>query len=183
MFWSISRSLERYLREQVPQLVNPTRILEFGPGRSTKVLAAAFPKAYVDTLEHQEAFYLKHLANLQHLPLVTVYHCPLDKDGFYSSGVWQERTYDLVLVDGPPKHTKVRAREGAACIFGNLNPGALVILDDSHRPDEQEILRNWTGAHPVKILCEGGTFTVLQHTGSRPVTVPDDKAHPQAVSA
>jgi len=162
MFWRISWSLERYLRNVLPTLVKPERILEFGPGRSTRVLGETFPDADIVSLEHQEPFYQRHVQKLADLPNVSLYHCPLDASLFYSAAEWTEGSYDLILVDGPPKKMKPQVRGGASCVFDNLTPGGLVILDDSHRPDEKAIISRWVREFDLKEIHSGSSFTVLQ---------------------
>ncbi|TLD70069.1 class I SAM-dependent methyltransferase [Phragmitibacter flavus] len=168
MFWRISRSLERYIRNILPQQIAPDRILEFGPGRSTRVFAETFPQALITSLEHQEPYYLKHKLKLQDLPQVTLYHCPLDhnSNSFYSTGLWSHSSYDLILVDGPPKNTKPKVRGGASCIFNNLTPGGLIILDDSNRPDEKSIIQQWIPDFDLTEIFNGSSFTVLQKSPS-----------------
>ena len=170
MFWRISWSLERYLRNTLPQYINPSRILEFGPGRSTRVLAETFPDARITSLEHQEAYYSKQKASLQDLPQVTLHHCPLNADLFYSSGKWTEGSYDLLLVDGPPKNTKPRARAGASRIFDNIAANGIIILDDSHRPDEKAIINEWAADFDLSHVFTGGSFTVLRKGMITPVS-------------
>lgn len=162
MFWRISWSLERYLRHTLPSLVSPDRILEFGPGRSTKVFAETFPQAGIVSLEHQEPFYRRHLEAFQHLPQVQVFHCPLDSSSFYSSGAWEGLAYDLILVDGPPKKMKPQVRGGASRIFHQLTPGGIVILDDSHRADEKAIVSRWIEQDGLQEIHSGSSFTVLR---------------------
>lgn len=51
---------------------------------------------------------------------------------------------DLLLVDGPPESTGPRARYPALPLLQEkLRPGAVVVLDDTHRAGEQAILEAW----------------------------------------
>jgi predicted O-methyltransferase YrrM len=57
---------------------------------------------------------------------------------------------DLLLVDGPPawRPGTELARWPAAQVFApHLAPDATVVLDDVHRPGEQEIVRHWRRDH------------------------------------
>ncbi len=174
LFWRISRSLEKFVREELPAHISPHRVLEFGPGRSTRALAETFPSAEIVSLEHQEIFYLKQQELLRDLPNVWLYHQPLDENLFYSAGVWQNMRYDLIFVDGPPKKIKPGVRGGAACVFDQLTDGGFVILDDSHRPDERAIIRRWLAGGEFEVFHAAATFTVLRKVAAK-VEIPEKR--------
>jgi predicted O-methyltransferase YrrM len=56
---------------------------------------------------------------------------------------------DMVFVDGPPSAVQRLSRYPALpVLLPRLRSGSMVLLDDAHRPDEQEILRLWQEAGP-----------------------------------
>lgn len=56
---------------------------------------------------------------------------------------------DLLLVDGPPQSTGRHARYPALSVFADhLAPNALIIADDTDRPDEQDMLEYWSEDYP-----------------------------------
>jgi hypothetical protein len=79
-----------------------------------------------------------------------------------------------VFIDGPPFWTR-RGRE--ACLYQValfLTIGGRIYLDDSNRPDEQAIIRNWLNVYPgifgVRYLESNHGICVL--------TKVQDVAHP-----
>ena len=53
---------------------------------------------------------------------------------------------DLLLVDGPPAHARGHGPTrypGLPVLAGLIAPGATVVLDDTDRPGEQDVLRRW----------------------------------------
>jgi len=63
---------------------------------------------------------------------------------------------DLLFVDGPPAASAPFARHPAVpLLLDRLSDGALVVLDDTNRKDEQEIVRRWRAiAGPARIVPE-----------------------------
>jgi len=56
---------------------------------------------------------------------------------------------DMLVIDGPPQATQAMARYPAGpVLFGHLNEGAAVFLDDAARPGEQAILQRWQAEFP-----------------------------------
>lgn len=56
---------------------------------------------------------------------------------------------DVLVVDGPPQSTGRHARYPALSVFGPvLKPGAVIVADDTDRPDEREMLEFWLAEEP-----------------------------------
>ena len=76
----------------------------------------------------------------------------------------------LLFVDGPPGTTGPQARYPALPLLGSrLAPGAVLVLDDADRPDEQEIVKRWQSEHPdlvVRHLDSESGAAVLTLPGS-----------------
>jgi predicted O-methyltransferase YrrM len=69
---------------------------------------------------------------------------------WYDPGAFSDlRDIDLLIIDGPPGGYQNLSRYPALpVLFDSLAKGALVILDDSKRPDEQKILDLWASEFP-----------------------------------
>ncbi len=129
----------------------PALTLECGSGRSTIVLANVLaeldPGMQLVSLEHLPEFdlstsrllaenLLDHVAEVRYAPIV---------DGWYDPAAWADLTdIDMLIVDGPPGHLSHLAREPALPLLLNrLSQGAVVVLDDTNREQEREIVVRW----------------------------------------
>lgn len=153
--WSLDDDTLRFLTCLVATLA-PRRIVEFGSGSSTRVLARSGagldPPAEVLSLENDPLFRRRTMQSLAEdgsakttevrlTPLVArrwfgnivpVYHLtrPL---------VAEVGTPELVVVDGPP--LPLGGREGSLLQAVHLGrPGTVVLLDDSRRASEEKAL-------------------------------------------
>lgn len=173
--WAASPDMLHGLINQV-QVRKPHLALECSSGLSTLVLAnemRRMGRGKVISLEH-EAFYaeatramlrahgLQDWAEVLHAPL-----CPVKVNDW--AGSWYDTSVlpadlkaDLLVVDGPPSTTSPLARYPALpMLLSRLSPGALVLADDSDRPDETAMVKRWTrdvpGSKPVSLpRCEKG---------------------------
>ncbi len=143
----------------------PEVIVEAGSGRSTVIIADTLSRmgdGYLVSLEHLAEFdlsttewlaanHLDEFAEVRYAPIV---------DCWYDPAAWADLTdIDMLIVDGPPGHLSHLAREPAMRrLADKLSPGAIVILDDAHRRDEQMILQRWAG------LYAGFQPTTVKHS-------------------
>ncbi|MBV6652815.1 MAG: class I SAM-dependent methyltransferase [Mameliella sp.] len=71
---------------------------------------------------------------------------------------------DLLIIDGPPEDIQKEARFPALpLLFERLSDKAVIILDDTNRPDEQAIIKKWKATYNLKekyLYTEKGT-TIL----------------------
>lgn len=169
--WALAGDTLRFLTCVLRHL-RPTRVLEFGSGVSTRVLAAGCggdqPGA-VTALENDPVFASRTVeglrgdgrlgpARVELTPVVVrrwyaqnlpVYHVP--------DSVLQAAAPQLVLVDGPP--LPLGGRAGSLLQAVHLaEAGALVLLDDADRPSEQAALAlaaRTFGASIEVILLDG----------------------------
>lgn len=149
----------------------PRLMLEVGSGRSTIVLAARMAGVgRLVSLEHQERFVDQGQEYLSLNELAgEVRHAPIDHfqlpDGenvlWYARGAWEDlHSIDLLLVDGPIGATAPQARYPALPLLQDrLAPGAVVILDDSHRRTEKQILVRWGLRDLTQVLHSGGALS------------------------
>ena len=135
-------------------------VVELGSGITTLVLGRLLGElgGRLVTVEHDDTW-LAVVGDLLTATAVTdaveLHHAPL-VDGWYDRAVLGRALaaagapVDLLLVDGPPawRAGTEMARLPAADVFApHLAPDATVVLDDLHRPGEQEIMRRWARDH------------------------------------
>ncbi|WP_226656256.1 class I SAM-dependent methyltransferase [Leifsonia sp. LS1] len=143
-------------------------VVECGSGTSTVWIALALRArgaGRVISLENDAEYAAATRAALSRLGLsdwADVRHAPLqrvrvrDEDAlWYSAEAIDDLSgITLLFVDGPPGHFGPRMRFPAVPLLaGRLSTGALVVLDDIDRPDEQAVEAEWT-AH----TWEGTSF-------------------------
>ncbi len=160
-------------------------VLECGSGGSTLWAAASLrlrgDGGQVITLEHDAEYAEVTRATLRAHGLadwVTVVDAPLvdtEFDGgeqpwYDLSGLGEQAPVDLLFVDGPPRPTARLARVPALPLLADrLRSGALIILDDTNRAAEREIIKQWTtpGAVPgmsIRRARQVGRSTMLVAT-------------------
>lgn len=153
--WSSSPA---YLKEMTDAIreKQPAVIVECGGGHSTVVAGLTVRKERltcgITVLEHQPQF-AEELRRqvLQHglSDIVRVVTAPLvaqssGRPWYDTTGLSDLGSIDLVLVDGPPGFTSRFAREPVLeALRAHLSPSARVILDDTNRDDEREIVSRW----------------------------------------
>jgi hypothetical protein len=72
---------------------------------------------------------------------------------------------DLLIVDGPPGTTQKLARYPAVpMLHEKLNKDAFILLDDGARPDERQIVEQWTEefkmSHSEYLPLEKGAYLI-----------------------
>lgn len=154
--WALSPSGLVWLLDAVEQS-RPEHVVECGSGTSTLWFAYALKqvgRGHVTALEHQPQFAEQTRRVLQRHGLdewATVVDAPLadfDIDGkvypWYDIDPVTLGRIDMLFIDGPPAATGEDARFPALPrLQGVLAPGATIVMDDTQRTDEQEIVRAW----------------------------------------
>jgi predicted O-methyltransferase YrrM len=145
----------------------PASVLEFGAGRSSLVLAHALQQnggGRLTSIEHQPRYskpewegvarYSDVDARLVVAPLKLrmTRHGPLYVYDGIAPALTSRGPFDLVLVDAPPGEFGRDWPFYAAAPF--LSAGALVMLDDVERAQEQTTLRRWARALPIESIGE-----------------------------
>lgn len=190
--WTLGDDALRYVARLIA-LVRPRRVLEFGSGVSTRVMAAACAgldePATVVSLETDPVYERRtrlalagdatDVARVELTHLVArrwygrnlpVYDLPVS--------VLQGPAPELVLVDGPP--LPLGGREGSLFQAIHLaGEGTLVVLDDADRTSEQTALaraeETFTAAVDVVRLtgfAKGLAVVVVHHPVGRPAMPP-----------
>lgn len=183
--WALSPDvLLAYVEEILT--AEPDVVFECGSGLSTVWAAYALEKlggsGRVIAVEHEAHFAdvtraslqrhgLAKYAEVRTAPLTDIeidgktwrWYEPSSLDGLAGVGV--------VLVDGPPKPTGEYARYPALPMLRDkLAGGAVMLLDDADRPDEQAIAQRWADEWP------GATLEHLNHEkGTAVLRTPDER--------
>jgi predicted O-methyltransferase YrrM len=135
----------------------PRRVVEFGMGASTLILARALERAgggrlisfdqHADFVESTGRWLSDHglRADLRAVPLRP------SPDGW--PGLWYDHgplpgDIDLMVVDGPPWAIHPFTRGAAESLFARIAPGGTVLLDDGARPGERIVAARWRRLHP-----------------------------------
>lgn len=135
----------------------PRRVVEFGVGATSLVIAASLRKwgggehlgfdqhddFVTQTSEWLQEYGFK--ADLRHAPLAP------SPNGW--PGLWYETGHiepgiDMMVVDGPPWTIHPFTRGAAESLFHLLSPGGTIFLDDAARPGERIVTRQWKKLHP-----------------------------------
>ncbi len=141
---------------------NPKVLVECGSGASTIVLSRCLqlngnghlyslehiPEIATETRQQLAKHGLSEWATVVDPPLQ-----PVQLDGsewnWYATSEIPEGNIDMVVIDGPPAVEEPLARYPAGPIlFGRLNPGAAVFVDDALREGEKESIRRWKEKFP-----------------------------------
>ncbi|WP_265571725.1 class I SAM-dependent methyltransferase [Sphingomicrobium nitratireducens] len=134
----------------------PQRVVEFGCGASSLVIAAALKKAgcpphlsfdqHADFVEKTKEWLATHglEADIRHAALKPSEDWP----GLFYDLPEIEPGIELVIIDGPPWSLHPMTRGGADRLFPLLAHGATVLLDDANRPGERLVARRWKSAWP-----------------------------------
>ena len=159
--------LQRLIERETPGV-----IVEIGSGASTPVLAhlAGDNGGFFFSIENDASWVETTRGRLYGWdvdPDEVLHHVPLRDHSFKSSTPWYDtdwldrifgdRTIGLVFVDGPAARTGVHRRYPAFPYFApKMASGGIIMLDDYHRDDEQEIVARWKEERPG---IEVNTFT------------------------
>lgn len=154
-------------------------VVECGSGSSTlwmalamrkmgrgKVIALEHLQEYADrTQEILDAHGVAPWAEVRVAPLTAVTTAEGEFQWYDTEGMVWERPIDLLLVDGPPTTTGTHARYPALAVLGReLRPGAVIVVDDTDRQDEREVISIWEQEFPslVRRASPGQAIEVFQ---------------------
>lgn len=169
--WTVDGVTAKSIVDAVREL-RPAVVLELGSGSSTALIAAILEQMGLTNTRHIAVDHLAPYldATRQNVELqdlnrkVEYWHCPLEEPGGNGVAHWYsdlpaklgDTKIDLLVVDGPPGATQPEARRPALEVLRPfLSPGAIVILDDTTRPEEGKILEKWKEQYPeIEIKLE-----------------------------
>jgi predicted O-methyltransferase YrrM len=183
--WAITPATLLTVIDDVYARPGPVTILECGSGSSTLFFALALSErgnggrvvslessaAYAEeTRRHLRRHGVQGIATVVDAPLVDQVLATGEKRLWYDlAGLPELDKIDVLFVDGPLGATSRLARYPAYPAFRTrLSDGALIVLDDTDRPQEQEILERWrseaTDAAPLVVERTNVRSTFLRTT-------------------
>ena len=168
-----------YLAEVAKMAVTVSSpILECGSGLTSILCGLLAGRRGVRTysLEHFPEWRARVNATLERLriPQVQVFTAPLrEYDGFdwYDAPLADlPPEFGLVICDGPPG-TTAGGRYGLMPVLGDrLPPGSIILLDDTERASEVEVMRRWSAGTAVTVSTRetpSGSFAVITRVESQ----------------
>jgi hypothetical protein len=147
-------------------------IIECGSGLTTLALGAATwtSRRPVTSLEHTPAWAERVRGALpQNCSNINILSASMRDYGEFD---WYDidlrhtaADIGFVVCDGP--HGSSRGgRYGLVPVMRQrMAPGCVILLDDSHRPDERAIVARWCGELSAEVIEEGATHSVLKLAG------------------
>lgn len=105
--------------------LQPKTIMEWGPGVSTQLMLKCAPEAHIFTVEHNDEFHAKAVADFDnHLRVTILKENVAKRNSSYATCAYGHGPFDLAFVDGR------RRVECCLVAMSLLNPGGVVILHD-----------------------------------------------------
>jgi predicted O-methyltransferase YrrM len=135
----------------------PRRVVEFGTGASTLIVARALELAgggeLISFEQHPEFVEATRSWLADHGLAADLRAVPLRPAPGGWPGLWYDHGplpdgIDLLLIDGPPWTIHPFTRGAASTLFGLVAPGGTVMLDDAARPGERIVARRWRREWP-----------------------------------
>ncbi|MBP2374414.1 putative O-methyltransferase YrrM [Paeniglutamicibacter psychrophenolicus] len=148
----------------------PKFILELGGGTSTiwmghicrqfgtKIISVDHLEDYLDATRAAVIRHgLEDIVDCRHAPLEKIVVDGREYDWYSKTGFSGIDGIDFLLIDGPPESTGPEARYPAVPVLSELlAPEALIVLDDTHRGTEKNILISWKeNANNLRIVDSG----------------------------
>jgi predicted O-methyltransferase YrrM len=182
--WPLSRPTARLVARLVRDL-GLRRVLEFGAGRSSVVLATAISRhggGCLTSVEHQPEFareswrQVEAMSSIDSQLVVSRLTLGLSRYGLMytfseaTKALARRAPYDMLLIDSPPG---AYGRDSTLFqAYRYLQPGAVIVLDDANRSGEQTAARRWLRACPGLQQCvedpdRGRGVAVFVHTGDK----------------
>lgn len=149
-------------------------VVELGPGTSSVVLGRAGLGLELYGLEHNDIFVTVVRENLaaHGLDDYRLIHAPLTATTVEGRTVqWYEPSaleglpdeIDVLIVDGPPNWDGAGNRSPAWPLLNSrMRSGALVVVDDTQRPDERSMAEGWISSGAMKLVFDGGSFIAME---------------------
>jgi len=166
--WSAGSALLSAVLDWLPKSTGT--IAECGSGISTLVLAAAAKATgrEVFSFEHDPEWAAKLKGSIPERLRSSVDLCvtPIRSYGefdWYSlEGVTPPTDIGFVLCDGPPGKTRGGRYGLGPVLKPYLARGCIVLLDDTQRSSEHEVVLRWCEELNAEVIHEGSTFNVLE---------------------
>lgn len=179
--WAASPDLLAIIFKQI--IINkPSVIIELGSGTSTLYIGHLLKdqniKGKLFSVDHDPIYAMTTRENVKHAGLdeqVAVYTCPIEpltvkgKEWlWYGISKMEIPQINFLIVDGPIGSLQKKSRYPAMpLLFEKLAPGAIIILDDYNRPDEQALVQDWLNEFPElkqlpEVFTEKGAALIIK---------------------
>lgn len=154
--WKADTGLLHLVVDTIEQ-ERPQRVVEFGIGATSLVIAAALKKfgaaPHLGFDQHKDFVSLTRGWLHDHALDADLRHAPLAASPNGWPGLWYDTGpidpgIDLMVIDGPPWSIHPFTRGAAEALFDKLSPGGVVLLDDAARLGERIVARQWKKLHP-----------------------------------
>lgn len=154
--WKADTGLLNLIADTIEQH-RPRRVVEFGIGATSLVIAASLRKwgggEHLGFDQHRDFVVETRKWLGDHGLDADLRHASLAESPNGWPGLWYdtgpiEPGIDLMVVDGPPWTVHPFTRGAAEHLFRLLSPGGVVLLDDAARPGERLVARQWKQLHP-----------------------------------
>jgi len=187
--WSISPSTVLHIANEIV-INNRKSIIEIGSGFSTLVIAQLIKsnnldiefcsvesnKEWIQILKDQlKKEKLFDHVNIIYAPLTSSSYTFKQHKNWYDVNILDKflanKFFDLVIVDGPPGNEKY-SRFGAISYLQNkLKKDFFILLDDTYRPEEYEIIEEWSNILKVNFQ-KFNVYSIISNSitfDSRPI--------------
>jgi hypothetical protein len=172
--WALGANAIAWLLREMHARESHT-VVELGPGTSSVILGCNnYLNLEMVGIEHDQRFVesvTKQLAlngldtyRLVHIPLKALRHEHRTVQWYDDQilDVLPERI-EVLIVDGPPNWSGTKNRSPAWPMLQDRMPnGAIVLVDDTHRSDERQMVNQWVGQGNLTMLHDGDTFVALE---------------------
>jgi len=131
--------------DQLLRQWRPRSIVETGPGLSSILFyryAQSRPGTHYVSLDHEGTFHERFVAHARSLGFDTgnAHAVPLADDQFYARCPLPQRTYDLIVLDGPASSESRALPRSLELIRGWMHPRSILVQDDTHRVPERSVV-------------------------------------------
>ncbi|TXL62320.1 class I SAM-dependent methyltransferase [Aeromicrobium terrae] len=170
--WAVSPDALNILVQEM-LVVRPSVVVECGSGVSTLFLALTAKQVGLDVrivaLDHDAEYAGKtnrmlalhgvdDIAMARFAAIEPVSTDDGERPWYALSAIEDLTDIGLLFIDGPPKATAPLARYPALPqLWDRLAPDSSIVLDDTNRQDEQEIIERWTASHQELSIEEFST--------------------------
>ncbi|MEM9951664.1 MAG: class I SAM-dependent methyltransferase [Chloroflexota bacterium] len=169
--WSIAPDFGLLLYSLLNEY-QPANVLELGGGVSTLITGYFFSQieteGKITAIDHHPFFAeqaRKQIELHQMIDVATVIHAPLTDVTIHDTTYqWYDPTefdlihsIDFLTIDGPPQQDNPQPMvryPAMPILFHRLNSGAIILMDDTHRQDETQIVQRWLDEFDVVKLGE-----------------------------
>jgi predicted O-methyltransferase YrrM len=169
--WALGAGALKLLIDDIDRFGH-RNVVELGPGASSIVLGHAEPELRIFGLEHDEKFVELVTAQLERHRIdgYELIYAPLetaDGEQWYSRASLARLPdrIDVLIVDGPPNwQGKGKRRPAWKELVRRIEPGGLVLVDDTHRHDERTMATDWLRDPRIELILDAGDFMALRVT-------------------